>query len=92
MYTPYQNSAKDKGLPWTIAKGFDTALPHGNFIPKDKVKDPHALTLWCKVSQCAHASALLRLSVSMSVCLSVCLHTHGIETRLYQQASTWLQV
>jgi len=44
-----QNEAKTKGLPWTESKGYDTFCPVGSFIPKDKVKDPHKLTLWLKV-------------------------------------------
>lgn len=45
-----QNAAKKKGLPWTQAKGFDTSLPHGAFIPASIVPDPHKLTLWCSVN------------------------------------------
>jgi hypothetical protein len=46
----WQSKAKEKGKPWTAAKGFDTALPVGSFIPKALVKDPMDLTLWCKVA------------------------------------------
>ncbi|QLQ82640.1 hypothetical protein HG537_0H04030 [Torulaspora globosa] len=35
-----QDEAKKKGLPWTIAKGFDTFLPCSRLIPRDHlVKD-----------------------------------------------------
>jgi len=33
-----------------ISQGFDTSCPVGEFIPKDKVEDPHKLKLWYKVS------------------------------------------
>jgi 5-carboxymethyl-2-hydroxymuconate isomerase len=40
-----QNSLKAKGLPWEIAKGFDTACPLSDFVPATAVADPHALSL-----------------------------------------------
>mmetsp|Transcript_47521 Transcript_47521/g.126025 ORF Transcript_47521/g.126025 Transcript_47521/m.126025 type:complete len:120 (-) Transcript_47521:247-606(-) len=46
----WQEEAKQKGLPWTKAKGFDTSLPVGDLIPKDRVADPAALTLWLNVN------------------------------------------
>lgn len=46
----WQDKAKKKGLPWTAAKGFDTSLPVGSFIPASLVRDPMALTLWCRVN------------------------------------------
>ncbi|KAL4953007.1 hypothetical protein BDW69DRAFT_12509 [Aspergillus filifer] len=45
-----QDEAKKKGLPWTIAKGFDTFLPVSQEILKSKIPDPH--------------NAFLRLSVN----------------------------
>lgn len=44
-----QDEAKKKGLPWSIAKGFDTFLPISEEIPKARIPDPH--------------NAFLRLSV-----------------------------
>ncbi len=38
------------GLPWSIAKGFDTSCPVGCFIPKDKIPDPQNTELWLKVN------------------------------------------
>jgi 2-keto-4-pentenoate hydratase/2-oxohepta-3-ene-1,7-dioic acid hydratase in catechol pathway len=32
-----QQKAKEKGLPWAIAKGFNSASPLSNFVPKDTV-------------------------------------------------------
>ena len=40
-----QNSLKAKGLPWEIAKGFDTACPLSDFVPAAAVADPHSLNL-----------------------------------------------
>ena len=40
-----QNQLKAKGLPWEIAKGFDTACPLSDFVPTSAVVDPHALNL-----------------------------------------------
>ena len=40
-----QNEAKKKGLPWSIAKGFDTFLPVSNIIPKSAIPDPHKVEL-----------------------------------------------
>ncbi|KAL8672180.1 MAG: hypothetical protein Q9168_003344 [Polycauliona sp. 1 TL-2023] len=45
-----QDEAKKKGLPWSIAKGFDTFLPMSNFIPKTAVPDPHNVELWLSVN------------------------------------------
>lgn len=45
-----QRLAQAKGLPWEMAKGFDTACPVGAFIPKENVADPHDLELWCRVN------------------------------------------
>lgn len=40
-----QNELKKKGLPWDIAKGFDTACPLSVFTPADRVPDPQALRI-----------------------------------------------
>jgi len=40
-----QNQLKAKGLPWEIAKGFDTSCPLSDFVPASAVADPHALNL-----------------------------------------------
>ncbi|UWZ79916.1 fumarylacetoacetate hydrolase family protein [Geoalkalibacter halelectricus] len=43
-----QTRLKKKGLPWEIAKGFDTSCPVSDFAPCARVSDPHnlALRLW----------------------------------------------
>ena len=45
-----QDEAKRKGLPWTIAKGFDTFCPISEPIPVSKIPDPHNVTLWLSVN------------------------------------------
>ena len=45
-----QNEAKRKGLPWDIAKGFDTFLPMSGVIPKSRIPDPHSAELWLSVN------------------------------------------
>jgi len=46
----FQEEAKKKGQPWTLAKGFDTSCPVSGFIPKEKIGDPQNLEIWCKVN------------------------------------------
>lgn len=38
-----QGELKKKGLPWEIAKGFDTACPLSDFVPAEQVADPQSL-------------------------------------------------
>lgn len=45
-----QDEAKKKGLPWSIAKGFDTFLPLAGPVSKSIIKDPHDIELWLKVN------------------------------------------
>ena len=45
-----QNEAKNKGLPWDIAKGFDTFLPLSRVISKAAIPDPHDIELFLKVN------------------------------------------
>ncbi|MGA3244176.1 MAG: fumarylacetoacetate hydrolase family protein [Bacteroidota bacterium] len=40
-----QSDAKKKGLPWTLAKGFDTSAPISHFVPATEVADPNALEI-----------------------------------------------
>ncbi len=40
-----QDGLKKKGLPWDIAKGFDTACPLSDFVPAEKLADPQNLTI-----------------------------------------------
>ncbi|KAG7251473.1 hypothetical protein CRUP_024527 [Coryphaenoides rupestris] len=45
-----QDVCKAKGLPWTLAKAFDTSCPVSGFIPKERIPDPGDVTLWLKVN------------------------------------------
>jgi len=45
-----QNGLKAKGLPWDIAKGFDTSCPLSDFVPAASVADPHNLNLKLSVN------------------------------------------
>ena len=45
-----QEEAKKRGLPWSIAKGFDTFLPLGGPISKQTITDPHDIELWLSVN------------------------------------------
>ena len=45
-----QGEQKKKGLPWEIAKGFDTSCPLSDFVPAEQVNDPHNLQLILKVN------------------------------------------
>ncbi|CAO3701012.1 unnamed protein product [Rhizopus stolonifer] len=45
-----QIAAKNKGLPWSTAKGFDTFSPVSEFIPKESIPDTGNVDLWLKVN------------------------------------------
>lgn len=45
-----QSQLKSKGLPWALAKGFDTSCPVSDFIAAEKLTDPHNVKLWLKVN------------------------------------------
>ncbi|QXE89359.1 fumarylacetoacetate hydrolase family protein [Geomonas subterranea] len=45
-----QAELKKKGLPWDIAKGFDTACPLSPFVPAEQVADPHQLRITLTVN------------------------------------------
>lgn len=45
-----QGELKKKGLPWDIAKGFDTACPLSDFVPAERIGDPQALQIRLSVN------------------------------------------
>ncbi len=45
-----QSDAKSKGLPWSLAKGFDTFAPVGNLLPFEGTVDLQNLKLQLKVN------------------------------------------
>lgn len=45
-----QAKAKQKGHPWSVAKGFDTFAPLGGFVPASDVSDPQSLAIRLSVN------------------------------------------
>ncbi len=45
-----QAEAKKKGLPWSVAKGFDTSAPLSPFVEPQEIPDPHNLDISLKVN------------------------------------------
>jgi len=45
-----QAGLKAKGLPWEIAKAFDTACPLSTFVPAARIADPQQLSLRLRVN------------------------------------------
>lgn len=45
-----QNELRDKGMPWEIAKGFDTSCPLSDFVAADQVANPNDIRLKLKVN------------------------------------------
>lgn len=45
-----QSEQKKKGLPWEIAKAFDTSCPLSEFIPAREITDPQNLQISLKVN------------------------------------------
>eukprot|EP01006_Ploeotia_vitrea_P023590 TRINITY_DN56120_c0_g1_i1.p1 TRINITY_DN56120_c0_g1~~TRINITY_DN56120_c0_g1_i1.p1 ORF type:complete len:236 (+),score=16.12 TRINITY_DN56120_c0_g1_i1:42-749(+) len=45
-----QSAAKQHGLPWTEAKGYDTFCPVGDIIPAQRVSNPQRLKLYLNVN------------------------------------------
>jgi 5-carboxymethyl-2-hydroxymuconate isomerase len=46
----HQRIAKEKGLPWSISKGFDGSCPLSQFTPVDQIKDLQSLEIELKVN------------------------------------------
>ncbi len=59
-----QDELKKKGLPWDIAKGFDTACPLSEFVPAERVGDPQQLTIIMTVNgeERQHGSTALMIN------------------------------
>ena len=45
-----QSAQKEKGLPWEIAKAFDTSCPLSSFVPAARIGDPQNLRLRLSVN------------------------------------------
>lgn len=46
----FQEEAKKKGHPWSIAKGFDTSCPVSDMLPMSSIPNPHDVELWLQVN------------------------------------------
>ncbi|MGA0255051.1 MAG: fumarylacetoacetate hydrolase family protein [Rhodothermales bacterium] len=42
--------AKEKGHPWSVAKGYDTFAPLGNFVPAEAVSNPQDLSIRLEIN------------------------------------------
>ncbi len=65
-----QSAAKKKGLPWSVAKGFDTSAPLSQVVPASRVPDPQALTIACSVNGTLRQRAstgMMLLSVAKTI-------------------------
>jgi len=45
-----QQKAKEKGHPWSVAKGFDTFAPLGDFVAAEEILDPQNLPICLRVN------------------------------------------
>lgn len=45
-----QAKAKKAGAPWSVAKGFDTFAPLGEFAPPESVPNPHELSITLRIN------------------------------------------
>ncbi len=45
-----QGEAKKKGLPWSVAKGFDTSAPVSEIIARDKIANIQDVVIRCSVN------------------------------------------
>jgi 2-keto-4-pentenoate hydratase/2-oxohepta-3-ene-1,7-dioic acid hydratase in catechol pathway len=45
-----QSVAKKKGLPWTVAKGFDTSAPLSEIIPADPALPVPVFGIYCRIN------------------------------------------
>ncbi len=59
-----QSELKKKGLPWEVAKGFDTSCPLSDFVPPERINDPHDLGISLYVNdeqrQAGNTSQMIR--------------------------------
>ncbi len=55
-----QAAAKKNGLPWSVAKGFDTSAPVSAAVRRSAVADPHALALSLRVNGAVRQSSNTR--------------------------------
>ena len=71
-----QAEAKRKGLPWAVAKGFDTSAPVSEFVPRTSVADPQNIVMTLAVNgmirqRCNTGSMIFPLDVTIEYLSSV---------------------
>ncbi len=69
-----QSAQKEKGLPWEIAKAFDTSCPLSDFVSADQVTDPQQLQLKLTVNgevrQEGNSSDMMRTTAQLIAVVS----------------------
>lgn len=55
-----QAEAKKRGLPWSVAKGFDTSAPISAAVRRELVPDPHSLSIELRVNGTVRQSSNTR--------------------------------
>ena len=58
-----QQKAKEKGHPWSVAKGFDTFAPLSTFVASAKIEDPQNLDLQLTVNNEVRQSDSTKLMI-----------------------------
>jgi 2-keto-4-pentenoate hydratase/2-oxohepta-3-ene-1,7-dioic acid hydratase in catechol pathway len=71
-----QADAKKRGLPWSVAKGFDTSAPLSRAVRRGEVSDPHALAIELRVNGTVRQSSstkhmIVRIPGIIAYCSSV---------------------
>jgi len=71
-----QADAKKRGLPWSVAKGFDTSAPLSAAVRAGGVSDPHALSIQLRVNGTVRQSSntqhmILRIPGIIAYCSTV---------------------
>jgi 5-carboxymethyl-2-hydroxymuconate isomerase len=71
-----QADAKKRGLPWSVAKGFDTSAPISSPVRREEVPDPHALSIELRVNGTVRQSSntrhmIMRISGIIAYCSTV---------------------
>jgi 2-keto-4-pentenoate hydratase/2-oxohepta-3-ene-1,7-dioic acid hydratase in catechol pathway len=71
-----QAEAKKRGLPWSVAKGFDTSAPLSAPVRREQVIDPHALSIELRVNGTVRQSSntqhmIMRIPAIIAYCSTV---------------------
>lgn len=75
-----QATAKEKGLPWTIAKGFATSGPVSDVVKKEDISDPQSLDISLKINGETKQSANTSLMIfKIDFIVSYLSHVFGLQ-------------